>query len=117
MNWEERLRGMIVAGGALVAAACSPSHDAGVCNTCNDPCCGTCGSVSMTPACEQWMVQEMACQDAGGTLSGDGVCMVPSEAGSPDRGLVDAGPLDAEAGPSDAALMEGQAGPADASAE
>lgn len=34
MGWEQRLREMILAGGTLVAAACSPSHDAGFCNTC-----------------------------------------------------------------------------------
>ncbi len=62
MNWEWRLREMVLAGGALAATACSPSGNAAV-NTCDDPCCGIFGqNASMTPACEQWM----ECVDRGG---------------------------------------------------
>jgi hypothetical protein len=76
MNWERRLRDMILAGGALAAAACSgnekPAQGITGCNACGDPCLGL-----------------------GGTLGPDGVCMVPSV---PDAGSLDAETPDGEAG-------------------
>jgi hypothetical protein len=126
MNWERRLREMILAGGALVAAACSSngasgraqdSPDAneklsqGGCNACSDPCSITSpdgGAIDL--ACGV-----MACMNGGGSFV-DGLCMNPPEpppvplvpeAGSPDAETsdgapVDAAPVDAEAGPADA---------------
>jgi hypothetical protein len=60
VNWEQRLLEMILAGGALVAAACSPSSPSprAAVNTVNDPC-----------SCED--VDAAACAAAGGTCVTD----------------------------------------------
>jgi hypothetical protein len=125
MSWEQRVREMILAGGALTATACGgstaaqadaattttpnlgdDSADPGQINCCNassDPCCYlSCEpDAAISPACEQ----QTECFDHGGTTGPDGVCRVPQslpgpEAGSPDAetsdgGAADAGPVDA----------------------
>src|ERR1700733_5897730 len=72
MSWEQRLREMVLAGGALAAAACGPStaspSDAGsdatsgddfafCCNASSDPCCAlSCGvgaDAAAYGACEE----------------------------------------------------------------
>jgi hypothetical protein len=106
MSWEQRLREMVLAGGALAAAGCSDNSgsvsdasvsDAGnpsifCCNASPDPCCIYlhCGG-PITAICNE----EMACEAEGGTWNGPG-CSHSREAGPSD------GPSDAEAGPSDA---------------
>ena len=121
MSWERRLLEMVLAGGAVAAAACGGNEtaaqnttepDASVaspfcCNGASDPCSYRSGDpdASITPACER----ENDCLNAGGTIGPDGVCDVPSdaqplpapEAGSPDAETPDGGPVDA--GPADAA--------------
>jgi hypothetical protein len=110
MNWERRLREMILAGGALVAAACSGSGASGSaqdppdaneeprpggCNGCSDPC------TIFGPGSSE-CEQEMECGSRGG-LWNDGDCIMPSEppplpapdAGSPDAETPDGGPMDA----------------------
>jgi hypothetical protein len=97
MNWEQRLREMVLAGGALAAAACSgggpnagPSDaspdvfESGFpcCNANSDPCCPSkyCGE-PVSAAC--------ACQLDGGawTYEGQGRCSAgdasPADAGGP----------------------------------
>jgi hypothetical protein len=93
MNWEQRLRDMVIAGGALAAGACAdPAKDAAAgyvgssycCNGSLDPCC-TCAG----PDAEQdpdACVQKIGCEAEGGTWGIDrvqGPCSFPSEA-APD---------------------------------
>ncbi len=94
MNWERRLREMVLAGGALAAGACSgggatnaadagvPSspHESGAsddasegigsggvcCNADPDPCC-TCTGEITEAAVDSPCGRELACQAAGGT--------------------------------------------------
>ncbi len=123
MSWEQRLREIMLAGGAvaMAAAACTASGtfpgttSAGTagasgsfpcCNANGDPCCfyRYCGG-SMTEAC--------ACEMEGGTetdsLSG-AICSFPNEGGIGDAGVglsdasSDAGSLAEEAGPRDAGV-------------
>jgi hypothetical protein len=118
MNWEQRLRDMILAGGAMVAAACSGNGASGAaqdppdaneptpvcCNGYVDPCSlnGPDGAISST--CKL----AMECESRGGSWLGS--CIEPSEppplampdnappdAETPDGGNVDAAPADAGA--------------------
>jgi hypothetical protein len=121
---------MIVAGGALVAAACSgngatgsaqDSPDVGdpaqkfCCNASSDPCCYlSCDpDAAITPACEA----QNQCFNNGGVIGPNGQCgpaepqaLPEPEAGSPDAQTSDAGPMDA--GPLDDGPVD--AGPTDA---
>jgi hypothetical protein len=85
MSWEARWRDMILAGGAVLAAACSSTSQPGspgpnfCCNANGDPCCQylNCGG-SLTPACSE----KMACEADGGTWNyGTDGCGVVVEAG------------------------------------
>lgn len=136
MSWEQRLREMVLAGGALAAVACgdsagtagSTANEGGedapygittlddvnfCCNVNPDPCCPVlhCGA-AMNAAC--------ACQMAGGTTTGGGAnaaCSFPGEAGLLDGDASgDSGPVPQDAGPSDASseVSSGEAGPGDA---
>jgi len=106
MNWERRLREMVLAGGAMAAAGCAANPEAPAdvsfcCNASNDPCCQlACGSegpeASAYVLCEQ---NSTMCQSRDGRLQtmDDGAlgCML----------LPETGPLfdQPEAGPGDAA--------------
>jgi hypothetical protein len=113
MDWRLRLQEMVLAGGALAAAACANNHaetpeffgEAGCGNANPDGClllayCGGPGpDSSVYIACEQ---DRAACQSRGGFLedtSQDGsfVCWYLPEAGPGD-----AGDAQGESGPSDA---------------
>jgi hypothetical protein len=111
MNWEQRLRDMVLAGGAglLAAVACvdgsGANGDSGsdgnsgpsfCCNASSDPCCPStyCGEPVST-ACTQKMAEMMACESEGRAwddLSGcssldSGVGDAPSDAvTNPDVG-------------------------------
>jgi hypothetical protein len=108
MTWQQRLREMVLAGGALTAAACSTSSsgstfDSGVvdarsgpgndaaddvaminfcCNANPDPCCAYLHcDASLTMACSQ----EMACETEGGTWDGNSEeCSFGHDGGSSD---------------------------------
>ncbi len=131
MNWAKRLRDMLLAGGAVAAAACngstaspadaSPSdappnpgpESGGCCNASPDPCCylacsgGLGPDAAVTVACEQ---NRMDCEAMHGfyetQVDGSLGC---TPLGGPEPG--DASPTDAEAGASDA-----DASPADSDA-
>jgi hypothetical protein len=111
MSWEQRLRDMVLAGGAgaLAAIGCSGSSGAGIdsggagvdsgsinfcCNANSDPCCRSqsCGE-PVTTEC----TMKMACEADGGTwdYSTQG-CGRASDAGPTDAAPTDAGPTDAE---------------------
>jgi hypothetical protein len=137
MNWEQRLRDLVLAGGAVAAVACVDGSgaagdsgadgnvDAGFSSWCNggsDPCCPSlyCG-LPVSPACAQKNADETACASAGGKWDDFAGCSyqdsepvdVPSDAGTyPD--VQDSGPSDA---PSDAVTYPDvqDSGPADAS--
>lgn len=124
MTWEQRLREMVLAGGALALGACSSGSSGGAatpdagsvqdsgeadqqvgecCNANPDPCCPHqyCGA-PMTSAC----AQEQACEAEGGTWndSNPGACLY--DAGESDAGAKDGASSDAtatDAAPSDAA--------------
>jgi hypothetical protein len=104
MSWEQRLREMVLAGGALAAVGCAGGSSAGTpgpdgafcCNGNGDPCCPSnyCGA-AVTPQC----TEKMACEADGGTW----------DYYYPPGCARDAGPSDAtsdsqETGPSDAAV-------------
>jgi hypothetical protein len=130
VNWEQRLRDMILAGAALTAAACSDSVQSGTnasdamlsdgagdarvpffcCNANGDPCCPFvyCGQ-PMTPAC--------ACKSDGGTWNySSGACSF-----SQDTGPGDAVAADATDGANDATddkdAMDANNSPGDAPAD
>jgi len=98
MRWEQRLRDMILAGGALVAGACvdhgtdvvanvQPSPSYACCNANYDPCC-TCDGLdaAIDPvACSQ----QTACEADGGAvvfdvLGGSSRCELPQDAAPAD---------------------------------
>jgi hypothetical protein len=95
VSWERRLRDMVLAGGALAAAACSdssqsqntPTGPTFCCNANPDPCCPYlhCGE-PLNAAC--------ACKLDGGVLSSNsGECSFVADAGPTDAAIdaVDAG--------------------------
>jgi hypothetical protein len=106
MTWERRFREMVLAGGAMAAAACAdnagaPANLLFCCNASSDPCCQlACGSegpdASAYVLCEQ---DRTSCQSRDGLLltMDDGAldCML-----LPETGLLFS---PSEAGPSDAA--------------
>ncbi len=124
MSWEQRLREMILAGGALAVAACGGSSsqendtDCGpIYNTTPDPCIVPCGQGADAASC-------VACNECVGSFdNSSGTCtpggFIPGASGDAEAGeadAVDAAPVDAEARPGDAALTDAEAGPTDASA-
>jgi hypothetical protein len=131
MNWEHRLREMVLAGGALAVAACGDNgssvseagigseagvgSDAGAlapdsgaigpgafcCNANGDPCCPV---LYCDAAMSAACSAEMACQAEGGTWSfGVQDCSFPGD-GGPSDAPADGAPSDApaDAAPSDA---------------
>jgi hypothetical protein len=104
MSWEQRLRDMVLAGGAgaLAAIGCVDPSGAAVdsgsvdfcCNANADPCCPSlyC-SAPVTTEC----TVKMACESDGGTwdYSAQG-CGHARDAGPADAGPADAGPTDAQ---------------------
>jgi hypothetical protein len=78
MNWEQRLRDIVLAGGALATVGCLPVGGGACCNANSDPCCAYlhCGA-QLDEAC--------ACQLEGGTFAysytGPSVCTFPREGG------------------------------------
>lgn len=98
MNWERRLRDIVLASGSL-AAACGSNANGGLnfcCNAARDPCCTYlhCGA-PITPECSA----ELACQVEGGTYTFPG-CSFPGDAPSGDG--------DAEGAPGDANAADGR---------
>jgi hypothetical protein len=123
MNWDRRLREMILAGGALAATACDGSTSAAqigdatarsddgshfvCCNADPDPCC-TCTGVIADFDAEYGCGQEMAYQAAGGTWEATFMGGQPDGGVAPPHCEFEASDV-AEGGPSDAALESSSA--------
>jgi hypothetical protein len=130
MNWEQRLRDLVLAGGAVAAVACVDGVGAGAspdpgsdgagdsgadsnvdlmsvcCNASSDPCCPSLYCGAPVPAgCTEKMAEKMACEADGGAWDDFTGC----------SGL-DSGPVDAS---SDAVTSPDarDSGPADASSD
>ena len=80
MNWERRLRDMVLAGGAFAVAGCSSSPEGGVpCGNANpDPC--ICGRPEVSSVDRLACDEQQDCEADGGTY-------VPYAEGLPDGGV------------------------------